>query len=548
MNLLAGRLYDPPIAVNKLTTAAIAMTALDTINLRLSFKVPPSGIVRVRLEGSLHGATTFPQIMLGVMEGATVKGRVRPRSILGGTALATTAVDVEADFVVTGLTPGASLNWDAAYGVETPVAATGLKYGGPNDTTPNNAFGGFAFEIWDPCPIYTPEAGGMPPTVAISTRLDTLDDFVDTEVLAIKAKTDLIPAAPASTTNITAATGVVLAGVAHTGAVIPTVTTVTLVSAIATDAISANAIANTALQEISAAVWAESSRVLTSSINIAPGIADAVWDEAIAGHLGAGSTGLALNGAGAAGDPWGTALPGAYGAGTAGKILGDNIDAAISSRMATYTQPTGFLTAIFPTDPADQSLIIAATNTILADTNAILLDTAEIGAAGAGLTALGDLRIANLDTTVSSRLAGTSYAAPLDAAGTRAAVGLATANLDTQFGAVATQSLLATVAGYIDTEVAAIKAKTDNLPASPAATGAQMALTAAAVDAVLDEIVEGTTTFRELLRGFASALVGKASGLGTTTAVFRDIGDTKDRITATVDADGNRTAVTTDLA
>ena len=32
-------------------------------------------------------------------------------------------------------------------------------------------------------------------------------------------------------------------------------------------------------------------------------------------------------------------------------------------------------------------------------------------------------------------------------------------------------STLATIAGYIDTEVAAIKAKTDNLPASPAATG-----------------------------------------------------------------------------
>ena len=50
----------------------------------------------------------------------------------------------------------------------------------------------------------------------------------------------------------------------------------------------------------------------------------------------------------------------------------------------------------------------------------------------------------------------------LDAAGVRAAVGLASANLDTQ---------LAAIDDYIDTEVAAIKAKTDNLPASPAATG-----------------------------------------------------------------------------
>lgn len=42
--------------------------------------------------------------------------------------------------------------------------------------------------------------------------------------------------------------------------------------------------------------------------------------------------------------------------------------------------------------------------------------------------------IVNLDTTVSSRLAASSYQAPLDAAGTRTAIGLATANLDTQLG------------------------------------------------------------------------------------------------------------------
>lgn len=52
-------------------------------------------------------------------------------------------------------------------------------------------------------------------------------------------------------------------------------------------------------------------------------IADAVWDEVLSGHLTAGTTGNALNGAGSAGDPWGTALPGAYGAGSAGKLIGD---------------------------------------------------------------------------------------------------------------------------------------------------------------------------------------------------------------------------------
>lgn len=72
-------------------------------------------------------------------------------------------------------------------------------------------------------------------------------------------------------------------------------------------------------------------------------------------------------------------------------------------------------------------------------------------------------------------------------------------------------------------------------------------LSATGVDDVLDEVVEGSTTFRQMLRGFAAALLAKLSGGGTTTNTFRDIGDTKNRITATVDSNGNRTAITTDL-
>lgn len=149
MALLGSKLYDPAVAVTKNTTAALAMTALDTTNLRIAFTAPANGSVLVRLAGTIHGATTFPQILLGVLEGSTVKGRMVPKAVVGGTALATTFLSVEALFVVNGLTPSASLTWDAAYAVETIVAATGIKYGGPNDTTVNNAFGGFAFEIWN---------------------------------------------------------------------------------------------------------------------------------------------------------------------------------------------------------------------------------------------------------------------------------------------------------------------------------------------------------------------------------------------------------------
>lgn len=79
------------------------------------------------------------------------------------------------------------------------------------------------------------------------------------------------------------------------------------------------------------------------------------------------------------------------------------IDVATSTRMATYTQPTGFLAASFPTDPADQSLIIDATNalaTLIGDvpTNAELataLGTAD-DATLAAIAALNNLTAAQV--------------------------------------------------------------------------------------------------------------------------------------------------------
>ncbi|MCC7063250.1 MAG: hypothetical protein IT456_10625 [Planctomycetes bacterium] len=74
------------------------------------------------------------------------------------------------------------------------------------------------------------------------------------------------------------------------------------------------------------------------------------------------------------------------------------------------------------------------------------------------------------------------------------------------------------------------------------------AMEAAAVAAILDEVVEGTVTHRQLLRLGAAVLLGKLSGAGTATEVFRGILDDKDRVTATVDAAGNRTAIILDAA
>lgn len=111
---------------------------------------------------------------------------------------------------------------------------------------------------------------------------------------------------------------------------------------------------------------------------------------------------------------------------------------------------------------------------------------------------------------------------------------------------------LQTTASQLDdlataSDMALVKAKTDLIPASPAAVG-DIPTAAAVADAVWDEAVDSTITARQSIRLANSALGGKASGLNTTTAVYRDLADTKDRISATVDADGNRTAVTRDLS
>lgn len=148
MACLGAILYDPAVAVTK-GSAASAMAAFDTTNARITFTVPASGKVLVRVGCVVHGATTFSTILLGVMEGSTVKGRACPIGGLKTTAVATAMVWQEVSFVVPGLTPSAQLTWDAAWGIETFVASSLIKYGGPDNATGNNAFGALIFEIWE---------------------------------------------------------------------------------------------------------------------------------------------------------------------------------------------------------------------------------------------------------------------------------------------------------------------------------------------------------------------------------------------------------------
>lgn len=130
----------------------------------------------------------------------------------------------------------------------------------------------------------------------------------------------------------------------------------------------------------------------------------------------------------------------------------------------------------------------------------------------------------------------------LDAAATRAAIGMASANMDTQLTALSTNDTTinnnvtatfnrigAPVSSSISADIASI----------PTLNGAYLLDT--------PDGIETGVTLRRGLRGMLSALLGKASGVGTTNPIFRDTNDTKNRINAVVDQSGNRYSVMLDL-
>lgn len=148
MNLLGGINYDPTTAVAKAASSLLAMTAFDTTNLRLTVNAPASGKILCKMRCSLVFSANTARILFGVLSGASVVGRqavMQLQPATGGVA--------EAEFLITGLTPGASYTLDAAYSVEVVLASATLNYGGPDDTTTNNAWGGFEYELWDPQPL-----------------------------------------------------------------------------------------------------------------------------------------------------------------------------------------------------------------------------------------------------------------------------------------------------------------------------------------------------------------------------------------------------------
>src|SRR6266513_1245487 len=114
MACLGSVLYDPAVVATKATDTLLAMTAFDPTNLRITFTAPANGTGLVRISIPCKGATTHPMTLLGVLDGATVRGRQAPLAIGKQQAVAGGLIPHEAVFLVAGLTPGQSYTWDAA--------------------------------------------------------------------------------------------------------------------------------------------------------------------------------------------------------------------------------------------------------------------------------------------------------------------------------------------------------------------------------------------------------------------------------------------------
>lgn len=215
-------------------------------------------------------------------------------------------------------------------------------------------------------------------------------------------------------------------------------------------------------------------------------IADAVWDELLSGHAVSGSAGEALSAAGTAGDPWTTALPGAYGSGTAGKIIGDNINATISSRATQTSLDTlddyvdTEVAAIFSrigapvgaSISADIAAVQADTDNIQTRIPAALVSgrmDASVGAMAANVMTAA-AAAADLTTELQSGLATSSAVSTLqtnvDDLPTNAELATALGTADdavlARLGAPAGASIAADIAA-VKVDTAAVKTKTDSL-------------------------------------------------------------------------------------
>jgi hypothetical protein len=300
------------------------------------------------------------------------------------------------------------------------------------------------------------------PNTAVTTNASLLTSGVGTDQISVSAGKLLLQATQA-------------------GVTIPTVTTVT-------NQLTAAQIATGVWQDATAGDFTTASSIGKALYiaNIAPGAAG--------GHFIAGSnaattvnftgnlsgsvgslttnndkTGYTLSAAGVQA-VWDALTSALTTVGSIGKLIVTNLDALISSRMATYTQPTGFLAATFPGTVASPTNITAASGVALTAAYDLAKTAAQAGDAMTLTAAYDAAKTAASATTAAAIKTQTdkmtfTVANQIDAnvldwksATAPAMTGDAYARLGAPVGA----SVSADVAA-VKTDTAAIKTKTDSL-------------------------------------------------------------------------------------
>lgn len=327
---------------------------------------------------------------------------------------------------------------------------------------------------------------------------------------------------------------------------------------------------------------------------------DAAWT------TGAGTSTLTAGDVSAA--VWDAATASYGNAGTYGLLVETNLDAAITSRMATYTQPTGFLAATFPTTLASTTNITSASGVALAANQHVIVDSGTVTTltnlpaittdwlSAAGVSAEAVTKIQNgLSTYAGGDTAGTTTLLSRVTA-TRAgywdnlsggAVALASgvtvttnndktgysltvtpptaAQIDTLLssthgaGSWATATGFATPTNVTDAATAVIDWGDDHWTTATgfAVAGDAMTLTSGERDSVADALlglangIETGVTVKQALRAIAAGIAGileGAGGVGTGTVTVDAINNEgTTRLTVTTDVNGNRTAITYNL-
>jgi hypothetical protein len=300
---------------------------------------------------------------------------------------------------------------------------------------------------------------------AVNAKLDTIDDFLDTEIAAIKAKTDLIPSDPADASDIATSFGVVDTALSAIAGYVDTE-----VSAIKakTDNLPASFPTNFGSLSITASGNVSVGAIAADAITASALATDAVTEIANAANatLSAAHGNSSWEGGGGGG--------------------GDATEANQLTILADLDTIAGYLdteiaaikakTDNLPSDPADASDIASSFTTVNTKLDTIddFLDT-EIAAIKAKTDNLPSdpsdaSDIASSFTAVNAKLDTIDDFLDTEIAAIKAKTDLIpsdpadASDIATSFGVVDTA--LSAIAGYVDTEVSAIKAKTDNLPAS----------------------------------------------------------------------------------